>query len=195
MLAGHRAAGLAVPVKDLEPLAARLGSDVPFMLYGGTMLATGRGERLLPLEPLTGGHFVVVKPPVDLSTAEVYQKVNLALTRHRYRINLKQVNALLSRFPNVTLTFRNALEDVVCPSYPIVSALLGELLAERPRFAAMSGSGSALFAVFGSESKAIRVAERFSVRGFYSVVTAPSRRAVDIEPTEPHSVGSSKGGA
>jgi 4-diphosphocytidyl-2-C-methyl-D-erythritol kinase len=146
------------------------------------MLGRGRGERLTPLEPLTGGHFLIVKPPVDISTADVYKNVNLTLTKHRYRINLKAVNSLLTRFPNVSLSFRNALEDVVCPSYPLVAEVLGELLATQPRHAAMSGSGSALFALYESEAKAKKYAEEFSVRGFFTAVAEPSMRAIDVLP-------------
>jgi len=184
ILAANEAAGRMVDMSVLEKSAAQVGSDVPFMLYGGTMLGSGRGEILTRLTPLPGVYFLIVKPTVNISTAAVYQDVNLTLTTHRYRINLKQVNALLARFPKVSLTFRNALEDVVCPSYPLVSEVLGELLASTPRFASMSGSGSALFAVYESEEKASDIAERFSVRGFFTAVVEPSLRAVDISPAQ-----------
>ncbi|MBP2680653.1 MAG: ispE, partial [Candidatus Krumholzibacteriota bacterium] len=121
ILAVNRAEGLNLPPEDLDRVALECGSDVPFMLRGGTMLGRGRGEILIPLTPIQRGVFLVVKPPVDISTAWVYKNVNFQLTRHRYRFNLKAVNALLARFPNVGISLRNALEDVVCPSYPSVS--------------------------------------------------------------------------
>lgn len=182
ILAANEAFARRLPVATLESVAAQVGSDVPFMIHGGTMLASGRGEIVTPLTPLGGGVFLIVKPTVDISTASVYQDVNLTLTRRRYRINLKAVNTLLGRFPNVALTFRNALEDVVCPSYPLVSDVLGELLASKPRFASMSGSGSALFAVYRDGVKASEIAERFAVRGFFTTVVEPSLRAVDVYP-------------
>ena len=148
------------------------------------MLARGRGEVLTRLTPIQRGFFLIVKPPVDISTAAVYQAVNLTLTRHRYRINLKAVNALLARFPDAPVTFRNALEDVVCPAFPMVSEVLGDLLASQPRFASMSGSGSALFAVYESEAKASRLAEQFATQGLFTAVVRPSLRAVEIRPTE-----------
>ncbi len=184
ILAANEAAGGALPPEALEEVAAQVGSDVPFMLYCGTMLGRGRGELVTPLSPLRGVFFLIVKPPVDISTASVYQDVNLTLTRRRYRINLKAVNTLLARLPNASLTFRNALEDVVCPSYPLVSEVLGELLASKPRFAAMSGSGSALFAIYKSEGRASELAERFSMGGFFTAVVEPSLRAVELYPTE-----------
>lgn len=170
-----------LPMDELERVGAEVGSDVPFMLHGGTMLARGRGERLTPLTALGGGVFVIVKPSVDISTSDVYRRVTFGLTRPRYRINLKAVNALLSRFPRVSLTFRNALEDVVCPAHPLIAELLEELLAWQPRFASMSGSGSALYAIVEDESTALEMAERFSVRGFFTAVAQPSPRSVELQ--------------
>jgi 4-diphosphocytidyl-2-C-methyl-D-erythritol kinase len=182
LLAINEATGLKMPPERLEGVAAVLGSDVPFMLHGGTMLGRGRGEQLERLEALGGGFFVIVKPKVDISTAAVYANVNLRLTRHRYRINLKAVNSLLARFPSANLTFRNALEDVVCPSYPLVAEVLEELLATRPRFAAMSGSGSAVFAIYQTEVEACQQADRFAMSGYFTAVAEPYKRAVDLFP-------------
>jgi len=80
------------------------------------------------------------------------------------------------------MSFRNDLEDVVCPAYPLVSGVLSDLLLERPCFASMSGSGSAVFAVFVSQERAANLAERFSVRGYFTSVVEPAKRAIDIEP-------------
>jgi 4-diphosphocytidyl-2-C-methyl-D-erythritol kinase len=171
---------LKVPVKELESVAAGLGSDVPFMLHGGTMLGRGRGEKLARLESLRGGFFTIVKPPITISTSWAYGNFNFALTKHRPRTNLKTVNAVLARFPGGTMSFRNALEDVVCPTHPVVSGVLDELLSSQPCFASMTGSGSALYAIYDSEAKAVETAKRFSVRGFYSSVARPAKRAIDI---------------
>jgi len=180
ILAVDRALRLNLPTATLEKVALSLGSDIPFMLHGGTMLGRGRGEILTPMEPLRGGVFVIVKPPTSISTAWVYENLNFALTKHRPRINLRTVNAVLARFPGVAASFRNALEDVVCPAYPVVSGVLEELLSTRPCFASMTGSGSALFAVYDSEAYAVEIAGRFSVRGFFSSVAKPAKRAIEI---------------
>ena len=176
----ERSMGLDVTARQLEAVAAGLGSDVPFMLYGGTMLGRGRGEKLTKLRPLKSVYFTIVKPPVSISTAWAYGNFKFALTKHRRRLNLTTVNAVLARFTGVTVSFRNALEDVVCPAHPVVSGVLDELLSTRPCFASMTGSGSALFAIYDSEAKAVETAERFSVREFYSSVASPAKRAIDI---------------
>jgi 4-diphosphocytidyl-2-C-methyl-D-erythritol kinase len=181
LLAVREGMGLAVGDRDLDRAAASIGSDVPFMLHGGTMLGRGRGEKLVPLEPVRRGWFLIVKPDVSISTAWAYANFRFGLTRHRARTNLKTVNAILARFPAVTLSFRNDLENVVCPAYPLVSGVLSDLIHEGPSFASMTGSGSALFAVFESRERATEVAERFSVREYFTSVVEPAKRAVDID--------------
>ncbi len=187
ILAVDQGEALHLSHKALEKVALECGSDVPFMLYGGTMLGRGRGEKLTPLTALRRGVFVIVKPPVDISTSWVYKNANFQLTRHCYRFNLKAVNALLARFPDVAPSFRNVLEEVVCPSHPTVSEVLEELLASRPYLASMSGSGSAVFAIVENEARASQLAERFSVRGFFTAVAEPSPRAIDLNPVEARS--------
>jgi 4-diphosphocytidyl-2-C-methyl-D-erythritol kinase len=174
---------LDLSTSELEKLALGIGSDVPFMIHGGTMFARGRGEKLTKLEKIKKCFFLIVKPSVDISTKWVYDNLNLRLTRNRYRFNLNRVNTILTRFPEVTFSFRNDLENVVCPAYPQISGVLDQLLALDPRLAAMSGSGSALFAIFDEEAKASGIAERFSLMGCFTAVVEPSQRAVELNPT------------
>ncbi|HEX5131371.1 MAG TPA: 4-(cytidine 5'-diphospho)-2-C-methyl-D-erythritol kinase [Candidatus Krumholzibacteria bacterium] len=176
----ERALGLEIAPAVLNSVAASIGSDVPFLLHGGTMLGRGKGEILTPLEPLKRGIFVIVKPEVSISTAWVYSQFNFRLTTHRPRLNLRSANSALARFPKGRLPFRNALEDVVLPAHPVVAGLLEQLQSERPFFASMTGSGSAVFAIFDRETRAVEVAERFSVRGFFTSVARPARQAVEI---------------
>jgi 4-diphosphocytidyl-2-C-methyl-D-erythritol kinase len=180
ILAVRRGLRLDTPLATLEKIGASIGSDVPFLMHGGTMLGRGRGEILTALEPLRGGVFLVVKPPVSISTAWVYSNPIFRLTSHRPRLNLRSVNSVLARFPRGTLPFRNALEPVVLRAYPVVGKLLEELLSERPCFASMTGSGSAVFAIFAQEDQAVEAARRFSVRGLFASVAKPAKQAIDV---------------
>lgn len=180
LLAVRRGLALDVPDTALEKVGATIGSDVPFLLHGGTMLGRGRGEILTPLEGLKRGVFVIVKPAVSISTAWVYSQFNFRLTSHKPRLNLRSANSALTRFPRGRLPFRNALENVVLPSHPLVAGLLEQLQSERPFFASMTGSGSAVYGIFDRETRAAEVAERFSVRGLFTSVAKPAKQAVDI---------------
>ncbi|NIM19649.1 MAG: 4-(cytidine 5'-diphospho)-2-C-methyl-D-erythritol kinase [Candidatus Latescibacteria bacterium] len=183
ILAVNAGCDLGLPIDTLESVALEIGSDVPFMLHGGTMLGRGRGERLSRLESLKRCYFLIVKPPVNISSRWVYENINFRLTKNRYRFNLKRLNTVLARFPKVALSFKNDLENVVCPAFPLIGGLLDQLLSCDPRFASMSGSGSALFAVFDSEAKASGLAERFSIKGCFTSVVEPSPRAIDLRPS------------
>ncbi len=74
LLALNQLWGLGLSPKALEEVAAALGADVPFFLYGGTALAEGRGEVISPLPPLPATSFLVVHPPLVLEgkTARLY---------------------------------------------------------------------------------------------------------------------------
>jgi 4-diphosphocytidyl-2-C-methyl-D-erythritol kinase len=180
MLAICRGLRLDVPTEKLDRIAAGLGSDVPFFLHGGTMLGRGRGEVLTPLESLKRGAFLIVKPEVSIPTAWAYSQPSFGLTSHRPRLNLRAANSVLARFPRSVLPFRNALEAAVVPAYPVVARLLEELFSEQPCFASMTGSGSAVYAIFAHEDRAVEVARRFAGRGFFTSVAKPARQAIEI---------------
>ena len=180
LLAVCRGLRLDVAHEKLARIGATLGSDVPFFLHGGTMLGRGRGELLTPMEPLKQGVFVVVKPDVSIPTPWAYAQPTFGLTSHRPRLNLRAANSVLARFPRSALPFRNALEAAVVPAFPAVARLLEELLSEQPCFASMTGSGSAVYAIFTHEDRAVEVARRFAQRGLFASVAKPTRQAIEI---------------
>lgn len=67
---------LGVPRRDLHALAARLGSDVPFALHGGTALGTGRGEELATVLARTTFHWVLAFADGGLSTPAVFAEID-----------------------------------------------------------------------------------------------------------------------
>jgi 4-diphosphocytidyl-2-C-methyl-D-erythritol kinase len=67
---------LGVPRRDLHALAARLGSDVPFALHGGTALGTGRGEELATVLARNTFHWVLAFSAGGLSTAKVFSEID-----------------------------------------------------------------------------------------------------------------------
>ncbi len=70
---GNRLFGLGLDEASLLPLAARLGSDVPLFLLGGTVLGLGRGERVFPLRPVPLEPLLLVHPGLHVSTPSVYR--------------------------------------------------------------------------------------------------------------------------
>lgn len=68
--------GLGVPRRDLHGMAAELGSDVPFVLHGGTALGTGRGEELTTVLARSTFHWALAFGAEGLSTAQVYAEID-----------------------------------------------------------------------------------------------------------------------
>jgi 4-diphosphocytidyl-2-C-methyl-D-erythritol kinase len=156
--------GLELPPAQLQRLALELGSDVPYCMVGGTVAATGRGEVMMPLDPLGEAWFVLLHPPVSVSTPRVYNSPRLRLNaspRFAGRTaGFRDAIYALHR-GRLSRAIRNTMEDVVFAGHPSLAEAKARLLAEGCIAAAMSGSGPTLFGVCESRRDGMRVAEGF----------------------------------
>jgi 4-diphosphocytidyl-2-C-methyl-D-erythritol kinase len=139
---------------DLASLAARLGSDCPFFIYNRPMFATGRGEVLEPFDIDLSGFRIEVAVPegVAVSTREAYAGLDAELPA--------QGGTPLggSTFPLCEVLGRpvsewrklltNDFERSVFPLHPEIAGLKNDFYAKGATYAAMTGSGSAVFALF-----------------------------------------------
>ena len=147
---------LDVPETTLHRLALAVGSDVPFFLGPAAAYATGRGEVLTPLPGYQLPYrLVVVVPPVHVSTAEAFARIRPRDTR---RPDLRALVASndLARWRTDLV---NDFEASVFEAYPAIRTAKDRLLAAGAGYAAMSGSGSAVFGVFEAEASAAAAAE------------------------------------
>jgi 4-diphosphocytidyl-2-C-methyl-D-erythritol kinase len=134
----------------LLDIAGRLGSDVPFFLCGSPLaLAWGRGERLLALPPLPPAPVLLVLSPFEVSTPEAYQ----ALADHRVNEPAPIASSVqrlgnLASWSGVAEIAQNDFETVVFSMHPQLGDIKTELLDQGAIVALLSGSGSAMFAVF-----------------------------------------------
>lgn len=138
----------ALPDTELETMAAALGSDVPFFIRGGTQLATGRGEVLSPLPPLTDGWFVIVKPTESFSTPAMYRRLDElppACT--------PPLPPLQGGLPALTSGLFNRFEAAI-PAGSAVWDIKARLAAYGALASLLSGSGSAVFGLFDTETAA-----------------------------------------
>ncbi|HEY7355854.1 MAG TPA: 4-(cytidine 5'-diphospho)-2-C-methyl-D-erythritol kinase [Ktedonobacterales bacterium] len=144
---------LGLSQERLLELAARLGSDVPFFVLGGTALVEGRGERVTPLPDLPGLWVVLLKPPVAVSTPAAFR----ALTPDDYtggQATARLASALRAGSLPAFDGLVNALEARVCQEYPAAAEARAALIAAGAQIARMSGSGPTLFALFRSLEEA-----------------------------------------
>ena len=145
--------GLHLEASVLWELAAEIGSDVPFFLTGGLALATGRGEIIRPLPDLVDCVVVVCTPPIEVATADVYNRFasGSQLTSRRPKANVDAFAAGLDRAGLIVPPWQelgNDLEPVVVENWPEVGRAVTALKAMGPLCAAVTGSGAAAFAIF-----------------------------------------------
>lgn len=163
---------LGLGQQELERLAARLGSDVPFCLWGGTVLATGRGEVLQPLADFAGIGVVLAHPPIPVSTAWVYGRFSQRQTAGAQH-NAAMRQAIGQRdFPAVADNLFNALESVTEPAHPQITAIKEAMRDAGASGVLMSGSGPTVFALTPDRLAAEQLAARLSLGPGVTILTA-----------------------
>ncbi|SEO46193.1 4-(cytidine 5'-diphospho)-2-C-methyl-D-erythritol kinase [Propionispora vibrioides] len=151
---------LGLSQAELEALGASLGSDIPFCLRGGTMLATGRGEILTPLPAMPCCYVVLAKPGICVSTARVYGRYRSA--EQVVHPDTQGVIAGLERqdLPAVTQRLCNVLESVTVTEYPLIDELKQSMKRYGVMNSLMSGSGPTVFGLTPDLERANYVADR-----------------------------------
>lgn len=158
---------------DRHQVAAEIGSDVNFFLERGPALCTGRGEKVAPIASGPELHAVVLWPGFSLSTAAVYGRVREFLTRNP-RTVIDFLNSFSREGPGgLEAVLFNRLESAAFALHPELAALRARLAERLPNGARMTGSGSALFGLCGSDAEARRLARR--VRSEFAGFVAPAR--------------------
>jgi 4-diphosphocytidyl-2-C-methyl-D-erythritol kinase len=151
LLAVNRLAGDAIPRHELLQFAAKLGSDVPFFIAGAPLaLAWAHGDRLIRLPALPSAPALLLTPPVSISTAEAYAWVDEDRRTAGRRGAVALDLAALSTWGDIGRMAGNDFESAVFGRHPAIRAAFEALAGTRPLVCRMTGSGSALFAVYRS---------------------------------------------
>lgn len=154
LVALNRVWGLRLNRMDLLPLAAQLGADVPFFLVGGTAMGMGRGDDLYPLQDISRARIVLIKPAISVSTADAYRWLDE--DRAARTASLRAVSGQqISGWPSRRLIVANDFQEAITRRHAEVAAAIRACMDAGAEAAAMSGSGSAVFAMF-SEAKAAK---------------------------------------
>ena len=146
----------AMPLRDSEltTLALQVGSDVPFFLKGSAGIVTGRGEVFEPIEARTDCFGILIWPDVQSSTKEAYGLLDEQKEALSHECEAWGYEKLVTQYmaPFKTWRFVNDFQPVLEQRYPIIGRVRQELYEQGAEFAQMSGSGSAVFGLFSSES-------------------------------------------
>ena len=138
--------------EQLKGIAVKIGADVPFFIEKGCCLAEGIGDILTPIENKINPYVLVYKPEVSISTKWVYENLNLNNKKEKNKDELIE----LLRAGNMKFYdgIFNVLEDVSITKYPEIEDVKNEFKNLGATNAMMTGSGSAVFAIFVDEIKA-----------------------------------------
>lgn len=143
----------------LEATALALGSDVPFFLVGGTAYATGRGEVLTPMPPMTDIPLLLLLPEERVLTKDAFARV----TRYSAPLGIDAYRDFAS--------FTNDFEEPVFATLPRLATLKARMLDAGATWAGMSGSGSTIVGAFADATARDRAAASFPDVRFERCVT------------------------
>lgn len=152
LLAVNQLAQGAIPRHELLQFAARLGSDVPFFVSGGSLaLAWGHGERMLRLPPLPRAPGLLLIPPIGISTPEAYRQIDSGRHGSTRRGSVAMELETLSGWGSVARLGGNDFEFALFGRHPALKQGFEALAGTHPLLCRMTGSGSALFAIYRNE--------------------------------------------
>ena len=170
--------GLGIPRKELATLGAEIGSDVPALVLGGTVLMEGRGERVSPItfhpSPITF-HLVLANPGTFCSTPEIFKAFNEPL-RNRPEI-LYNIRLAMQAGDSaaVARALQNDLAATAMRLHPEIEVARRRLEEAGCLGAAMSGSGATVFGIARDAAEAGRIARELEAEGLWSVAAETVR--------------------
>ena len=159
---------LGVSDERLLELGASLGADIPLCIMGGTVLASGIGEKLRRLSPLPKMKLLIVKPKAGLSTKKVYESLDIDGLNKAGFIH-KDVGEMVSviesdeadktKIEKIAGRLDNILEVPSIRLLPLIADIKQKMLDNNCLGALMSGSGTAIFGIYENDEDMIKTKE------------------------------------
>lgn len=166
-------------MEEMADICSHFGSDVPFCLLGGTMLATGTGTTLKKLHSLPNCHIVICKPDISVSTAAAYAACD-ARPPKGFLYTDELIKRLYSRdIRGLSTCLYNEFEQVM--ELPEINAIKRDMLSCKALGTSMSGSGSAVYGIFISEKKAQACVEFLKKNYNHVFLTKPLKDGCHVE--------------
>jgi len=138
--------------QDLLAIAAQIGADVPFFLFGGTARGKGVGAEIAPLTDADPKFLLIIKPNAQVNTADAYKFLDersLTLPNSKFILSGSRLTEI---FDNAGFNaLHNDFEEIAFELVPEISRANSALINAGAGSALLAGSGSAVFGVFDSE--------------------------------------------
>jgi 4-diphosphocytidyl-2-C-methyl-D-erythritol kinase len=147
----NRYYGYPFSIEKLMSMGLSIGADVPFFIFQKPAIASGIGEKLEAYQNLQNLKILLVFPGFSVSTADVYKKLNLGLTKCEKKLK----SFLLNEQPfDPRCHLCNDLEAVTASEYPVLKTVKEALLSHGALGALMTGSGPTMFGLFSDSNAA-----------------------------------------
>ncbi len=174
--------GNPLDAEALRALAAQLGSDIPFLIEGGTALMRGRGEKLQPLQWRGDVFYVLVYPNIAVGTAWAYAQVKPILTDNNpYLRFIGSLSGGCVDCRDLLEVLENDFLPVVDGAYPIVATLRSHLDQAGACATSMSGSGSTVYGIFDDRIAALKAQRELRAHGHRSFFCQPQASEQKIQ--------------
>lgn len=151
---------LGLTDQELMDRGVQLGTDVPYCIMRGTVLAEGIGEKLTPLPAMPKCHVLLAKPPISVSTQKVYEKLDAQEVTKHPDIDGILLGLQTGDLKKITSSMGNVLENVTITEYPQIESIKDVMKEEGALNAMMSGSGPTVFGIYDDKMLARRAAAR-----------------------------------
>lgn len=158
--------------EELALMSRTIGSDVAAQIYGGCVLAEGRGTDLRPIAPLKDVYMLIVNPRIYISTKKAYKDYDKIQIPDNARPNIDHIIKHLeeNKVKKFAKEMKNVLEIPVFSKKEKIKSLK-ESLKEAPSLGAMmTGSGSSLFSLYEEESQALKKLAAFRKKKYFAVL-------------------------
>ena len=151
--------------EELLTMASQLGSDVPFLLKGGTARGTGRGERLEILPTSSAQWLLIVKPEVSISTAKAYGRFTGTSRVTSDTMDTVTAHMKAKDFRQAFMASDNTFEELMFPVHPELTACK-QFFLDRGFPTIMTGSGPTMVVLLEKALDAIRLQEYIKQAGY-----------------------------
>ena len=145
-------------------MASKLGSDVPFLLKGGTARGTDRGELLETLPTSSAQWLLIVKPEVSISTAEAYGRFTGTSRVTSATMDTVTTHMKAKDFRQAFITSDNTFEELIFPVHPEL-VICKQFFLDRGFPTIMTGSGPTMVVLLEKALDAIRLQEEIKQAG------------------------------
>lgn len=169
----NRHYGLPMTAQELADLSAKVGSDVPFCVLGGTVMVEGRGEFVRKLPDMPQCTIVICKPEFPVSTPALYKKIDECEIQKRPDNDAMEAAILKGDLAGICENVHNVFDPVVAAEHPEIDHIKSVFASCGALAQQMSGSGSATFAIMPDRASAVAACEKLK-ETYYQVFLAQS---------------------